>query len=526
VDEALVPRWAAVETSSTERGVRHAQALLISSIPIVKDTSSVPLRVLARLWWLMLRRRWSHESSVGFAALVFIAFVVLLGRAPIPSGAVGTSLAMGLVLGNATLICVSVGGLSLSDAQRLRLLPLSSRVAFRARLIFGSPLRLPLFGLSLGWALVRLDSLHLPPARFAIESLEAALLVVVATLFSALLEEPRGTLVLRLLRPVVMAVTGVGTVIVAGGWWAFVPSVPSPFASFPVAARGLLLGGEEAWEWEFLALIIYALSAALLFRVGERHERTFELKQQSPSDSLLLSRLAAPLPVRLRKEMFALLRTRRVRREIAGTVCLALLAFAVRVPWLLLVIPIVWFGFLANALGVDLPLDGATRYHLTGYGQARALVWRHAAILTLVSGCIALAALTIGAAHGIAVPIVGMPSRWQYPGMSAYVAAILMLTASITGMIARRYPFPLSRRSPIFSPQPTGPAILIVWLLLAIGGVICAAAVAFTAGNLLAHLAGHVVASADNTAAALSFAAVLLALVFAALTFQALRHHD
>jgi len=521
-----VPGWAAVETSRTERGGCHAQALLISSIPIVKDTSSVPLRVLARLWWLMLRRRWSHESSVGFAALVFIAFVVLLGRGPIPSGAVGISLAMGLMLGNATLICMSVGGLSLSGAQRLRLLPLNSRVAFRSRLIFGSPLRLPLFGLSLGWALVRLGSLHLPPARFATESLEATLLVVAAMLFSALLEEPRGTLALRLLRPVVMAVTGVGTVIVAGGWWTLVPPVPAPFASFPAAARGLLLGGEEAWKWEMLALAIYALAAAIFFRAGERHERTFEINQRSPGGSLLLSRLVAPLPVRLRKEMFALLRTRRVRREIAGSVCLALLAFAVGAPWLLLGIPLVWLGFLANALGVDLPLDGVSRYHLTGYGEARALVWRHAAILALVSGCMALAALTIWAAHGIAVPIVGMPSRWQYGGMSAYVAAILMLAASVTGMIARRYLFPLSRRSPIFSPQPTGPAILIVWLLLAIGFVICAAGVAFVAGNILGRVVGHVVTSADNPAAALSFAAVLLALVFAALTRRALLHHD
>jgi hypothetical protein len=433
---------------------------------------------------------------------------------------------MGLVLGNATLICMSVAGLSLSDAQRLRLLPLNSRVAFRARLIFGSPLRLPLFGLSLGWVLVRIGSLHLPPARFATESLEAALLVVAVTLFSALLEEPRGTLVLRLLRPVVMALTGVGTVIVAGGWWALVPSAPAPFASLPGAARGLLLGGEEPWKWEMLALAIYAVAAALLFLAGERHERTFELKRQSQSGSLLLSRLAAPLPVRLRKEMFVLLRTRRVRREIAGSASLALLAFAVRVPWVLLVIPLVWFGFLANALGADLPLDGVSRYHLTGYGEARSLVWRHAAILTLVSGIIALAALTIWAAHGIAVPIVGMPSRWQYAGMSAYAASILMLAGSVTGMIARRYPFPLSRRSPIFSPQPTGPAILIVWLLLAIGGVICAAAVAFTLGNLLGRLLGHVVVSADNTAAALSFAAVLLALAFAALTRRALRDHD
>jgi len=526
VNEALVPEWATVETSPTERSGRHAQALLISSIPIVKDTSSVPLRVLARLWWLMLRRRWSHESSVGFAGLLFIAFVVLLGRAPIPSGAVGASLATGLVLGNAILICVSVGGLSLSGAQRLRLLPLDSRVAFRARLIFGSPLRLPLFGLSLGWTLVRLGSMHLPPARFATESLKAAALVAAAMLFSALLEEPRGTLVLRLLRPVVMAVTAVGTVIVAGGWWAFVPSAAAPFASFPAAAQGFLLGGEEAPKWELLALAVYALAAALLFRAGERHERTFELKQQSQSDSLLLSRLATPLPVRLRKEMFALLRTRRVRREIAGSASLALLAFAVRVPWLLLVIPLVWFGFLANALGVDLPLDGVSRYHLSGHGEARALVWRHAAILTLVSGCIALAALTIWVTKGIAVPIVGMPSRWQYVGMSAYAAAILMLTASVTGMIARRHLFPLLRRSPIFSPQQTGPAILIVWLLLALGGVMCAAAVAFAAGNLLGRLAGHLVASADNPAVALSFAAALLALLFAALTRRALLNND
>jgi hypothetical protein len=433
---------------------------------------------------------------------------------------------MGLILGNATLICVSIAGLSLSGAQRLRLLPLDSRVAFRARLIFGSPLRLPLFGLCLGWALFRLASFHFPPPRFATESLKAVLLVVATMLLSALLEEPRGSFALRLLRPVVMAATAVATVIVAAGWWSLLPSLTATFAIFPAAARGFLLGGEEPWTWEMLGLVVYALAAALLFWAGERHESTLEPKAASRSDSLLLSRFAAPLPVRLRKEMFALLRTRRVRREIAGTATIALLAFAVRVPWLLLVIPVVWLGFLSNALGVDLPLDGVSRYHLSGYSEARALAWRHAAILALVSVCIALAALTIWAARGIAVPVVGMPSRWQYAGMSAYVAAILMLTASATGMVARRYPLPLSRRTPIFSPQPTGPAILIVWLLLVVGGVICAAAIAFIAGNLIARLAGQVFASADNTAAALSFAAVLLASAFGVLTLRAVRHHD
>lgn len=526
VSEALVPRWARVETSRTRRVGRNAQALLISSIPIVKDNSSVPLRVLARLWWVMLQRRWSHESSVGFAALFFVAFLVLLGRASIPPGPAGITLAIGLVLGNAILICLSVGGLSLSVTERLRLLPLNSRVAFRARLIFGSPLRVPLFGLSLGWALVKLGSLHLTPARFATESVKATLLVVAAMLLSALLEEPGGTLALRLVRPAVVAVSGAGTLLVAAGWWALIPPVPAPFAMFAAAARGFLLGGNAASQGEVLAVATYAFAAAILLRAGERYERTLELNQRSPGGSLLLSHLSAPLPVRLRKELFALLRTRRVRREIVASICLALLAFAVGVPWLLIGVPLVWLGFLANALGVDLPLDGVSRYHLAGYGEARALVWRHAAILTLVSGCEALAALTIWAAHGIAVPIVGMPSRWQYGGMGAYVAAILMLTASVMGMIARRYLFPLPRRAPIFSPQPTGPAILIVWLLLAVGFVICAAGIAFAAGSILGRAAGQVVTSADNPAVALSFAAALLALLFAALTRRALLDHD
>jgi predicted ABC-type sugar transport system permease subunit len=110
--------------------------------------------------------------------------------------------------------------------------------------------------------------------------------------------------------------------------------------------------------------------------------------------------------------------------------------------------------------------------------------------------------------------------------MGAYVAAILMLTASVMSMIARRYLFPLPRRAPIFSPQPTGPAILIVWLLFAVGFVICAAGVAFAAGSILGRLAGQVVTSADNPAVALSFAAALLALLFAALTRRALLDHD
>lgn len=522
----LVPRHAAIDTSRMSRGgrFRSTSAELVANEHGVARQTSV--RVVARLWWLMLQRRWMHESAVALAALAFIAFVALLARAPMPAGPAYFTLRVGLALSNAAVMSASIGGLSLSSALRLKLLPMHSRDQFRVRILCGSPLRLPLFAATLIWTLGHLATLHLPLGQLLVEATQASVLVVAAMLASAVLAEPNAPSWLRGIRSTCFVASGALTLLVAGGGSRFV-HFEARASRFAAPASAWLIGGGSGWGWELTALVGWLLAIVLLLRAGERLARhlppTMPAGVRTPA---FMTRLADALPTRLKKEMLLLIRTAQLRRELVAVVGISLLAFSVGVPWMLLGLPIVWLPFLCNALGADLPLEGMTRYHISRYHVRRALAWRHSAVVLATVSILVAAGILVAVTRGIPIPVAGMASRWLYVGTSFYGIALLMLIAPATSIVALRYPQPVLRRTSLFAPQPAGPAAMLFWLLLVLVIVGCTTAVVFVVSTALAGMVSAMLPGAATSVGRLVIAAFLTMTIALLVTTRSLHVDD
>jgi hypothetical protein len=490
----LVHQWSAVENAAMpSRGGSSAASIRVAERGASDDSgvgASAPLGAVARLWWLMVRRRWQHESGVVLAAAAFVGFLVLLRGAHAHAGAGSLTALLALALGNATVLTLSVGGLSISAMRRLHLVPMDQRTAFRMRLLFGSPLRLVLFAATLVWVIVHLIALHLSATRLAIETGQAILIVAATALASTLLdhsaEDDRGRAA-QALRSLVVWTVGALTVLAAIGGWQ-IDALPPRAAAALTWATPLLVGSSEAWSREAAALILWGILVGVLFAAGERsaqraHSRAYRQRRSMDRAGIVPD----ALPVRLRTPLLLLVRMRSVRREMMLSTGVALLAFSVGLPWLLFALPAVWFGFLVNALGPDVPLGGLTRFRLVGHDARRALLWRHAAVLIVVTTCVAVAGV-VAAWIGIALPLSGGAGRSRYLATFLFSAAIVLLTAVATTGVALRYPLPRARNASAFERQPTGPAALMLWVLLAMGMVVGGAVGVFAVSGVLAAL--------------------------------------
>lgn len=522
----LVPRRAAIDTAgmSGEGRFRSGAAEFLANAE--RDARQTSVRVVARLWWLMLQRRWMHESALIFSALAFIAFVALLARAPMPEGPAYFTVRFALALSNAAIMSASIGGLSLSATCRLHLLPIQARDRFRVRILFGSPLRVPLFAATLIWALGHLATLHLSLEQLLVEVAQASLVVVATILASAVLAEPNAPAWLRVVRSAFVVVSGALTILIAGGFWR-IENVEAPKSWFATPASAWLIGGGSGWGWELTALLGWVLAIALLLRAGEQMARHLPVAiPASVRTPDVILRVASAFPNRLRKELFLLLRISQLRRELVAAAGASLLAFSVGVPWILLGLPVVWLPFLCNGLGADLPLGGRTRYHLSRYRVRRALAWRHLAVGLATTCILVLASVVVAATRGIPAPVVGAATRWSYVVTGFYAVALLMLIAPATSIVALRYPLPVMRRTSLFVPQPAGPAAMLFWVLLVLVIVGSTSAGVFVLSTWLAMTASAVLPAAATSNGRLVIAACLTVTIALLVTIRSMQLDD
>ncbi|HEY8176043.1 MAG TPA: hypothetical protein VIF32_10140 [Gemmatimonadaceae bacterium] len=442
------------------------------------------LKRLAELWLLMMRRRWTYESSVAVSAIAFAGFLVLLGRTAKSIDPSIITLIFGVAVCNAVNLTLTTGGSSLATTTRLQLLPLGRRVRFASRVLFGTPLRLPAFLFVWIWSGVMIGASGLSIGRSAAEALQATLLVVAAAMLSVIWAEPVLSRWSRTIRTAFVATTfGLTLGVLVPRWH------PTLSDRLPMTLRDVLsaleIGGRAPILWELFGVAVYGgLAAAFViaaFRVSAAPPaRPVDGRARMSPLSRALGVLAPPL----RKEMLLLLRMVGVRPAITLTLGVCLLSFGVGMPWFLLGAPLFWFGFYLNALGADLPHGGMTRYRLLSMPLRRVLAWRQLAVLLLAGVCALLGAVTIAVTAGIALPVNG-GSRWTYAAVLAYALATLGFSAIPASRVAVRYPLPRKRRAWAAAGEAAGPAAMVYWVMIAAVAVVVVDVSAFVAGGMV-----------------------------------------
>jgi hypothetical protein len=482
---------------------------------------AIGLKRLAELWLVMMRRRWTYESSVVVSAIAFAAFLVLLGRTAKTTDPAVLTLLFVVAASNAVNVTLTTGGESLAAAIRLQLLPLGRRVRLAARVLFGTPLRLPAFLFVWIWSSVMIGASGLSIARIAVEILQATLLIVAAAMLSVIWAEPLPSLWSRRARTAFVAATfGLTLGVLVPSWHLTLSDRP------PAMTRDLLsaleIGGRATVLGELFAVAVYAALAAALVLAAYRasaappaHPVDGAGHASRVSRVSRAARFLAPNPL-LRKEILLLMRMVGVRPAIALTFGVCLLAFGVGMPWFLLGIPLFWFGFHLNSLGADLPQGGMIRYHMLSMPLRRVLARRQIAVVLLASASALLSAVTIALSVGIARPVNG-GSRLTYAAVLAYAMATLLFSAIPASRVAVRYPLPRKRRAWGAAGEAAGPAALMYWIMVAVFGATGVAVVAYVAGgvvtNLIAPRLSPTTPWATAVAAAIVAAAYALAIL-------------
>jgi hypothetical protein len=463
----------------------------MANVPAVQHESQValrsPLRAIAGVWLLMLRRRWRHESSIGLAALAFAGFLTVIGRGNnLSDPAIFTTLLV-VALGNAVIIATSIGGEPAATALRLALLPLAARTRLIVRVLFAAPLRVVVFALVLAWSVIHLSAMGLPAARLALELAQAALLVAAAALLSVIWTEPLKAGWMRVSRSAFTIVNFALTVgVLALHWGAGMNDRLAPNVRAPLLALEIGRVGGRDWRgtgWEFAAIATYAVVAGFLLVVARRVSLGSPAQARGGSGGpSVLARLGDMLTPPLRKEVLLLFRMRAVLQLIGLTFALFLLALGVGMPGLLAGLPLLWFGFFLNALGADIPEGGLVRYHVSGLSLRRVLAWRQLAVLLTASASGLLAAIALAVSLGIARPVNG-GSRWLYVALYLFGAATLLISAVPANRIALKHPLP--RKRLVLRANEAGPASLIFWIIGAAVMVVLWSLVALALGGVL-----------------------------------------
>ncbi|CAN5302489.1 hypothetical protein BH20GEM2_BH20GEM2_12850 [soil metagenome] len=459
-----------------------------------KGSRRAVLLPVARVWWVVTRRRWRDELHLLIFVGWFVAAVayqsVRIAAAPEAAAFTGLALLAGAA---ALLLPAALSASSLPGAARWELLPYTPRWMLLLRTLFAQPLRVLLCGCGLTGVSAALLLLELGPLRTGLEWVQLAGWGVAAWAATEVLEDAlarRQAIVLR-------GLLGLGGAIALSLITRYDLVLGRMAATnAPTPTHTLLLGSRGAIGVELL-LAVGAMAAATgaVLLVGRRAERRAEpppIPRALPLFGRFIATLTAIAVPGARagfgKEIASVLRWVRISSGLLWPFLIALVAFARGVPWLLIAAPLVWTMHSYNLLGVDLPLGGLTRYRLLPRPLGRTLALRHGAMLLLTTVSVLLAAAVVLAFDGLRILTRGAEAL-LYPVAYLYGTSLFLLFTPVGDRLSFRFPCWLDLR---WRRRLGRPVSSVTWLLATLAvtgaaGVIFAAASVSAAGIFTAN---------------------------------------
>lgn len=402
------------------------------------------------------RRRWREEV---FPAVILLGVFALHGysvlRIPSDAGVLYLSILYLLALFTALFLPIVFHGSSVLGTLRFDLLPYVPHYFFLLRLLFGQPLRVLLTLSTVSWTIVGLLRLPLGGLHTLLALLQLLGWTIAAAIVVQIIED---TLLRRHAIKMHTLLSGIGVAAVSllmsyGSFFRDIAGAVTPL----VEGSALLLGSRAVYEIEVLISVVAlgtcAGAVVLGGRVATQQTEPAPPPRQLPLLTWLIasvsSAVAPKAPASFGKELASVLRYFRIASGLIWPFLLGILAFSTGNPFLLIVTFPFWALHTFNLLGVDLPLQGMTRYRLLIQPVARVLWLRHAAMLSGITVA-ALAAALLAAVFGrLALPEVGPPSMIMYPLTHLYGASLFLLASVLGNRLSIRYPYwyDLSRRA-------------------------------------------------------------------------------